>query len=559
MKKFIYLVAFYFLVVGCASIPNTIHPYSEPLPVKIETVGIQNSLNEDNQIFAGKYEFPFIVRDIAVDTTEMKALVRIKKPKEKPTKVPSILVYYDLVAKKILWTKRSYAWNPVFLDNKVLIKTYGKLFALDKKTGELIWERAAGHIYYNHKRNIGITGLLTAFDLDTGKDIWKRDLESQFGSDEIVMENDTLIIAMDGLHAFDLGNGNGWDIDMSTGKKNEAAAAAKTVGLYALGALTGNVVVGRVKANEFSGMTSNVLICDDHIFFAAKENLVCVERETGKEIWRTNLPEKKSAKSILLEDGNNIVLANKSYCYKNKEFYRYGIPYIAKFDKLSGKQLFSEPIDTKSYIQDINLTENGYYVITENELLYFGFNGKLNARLDLSEKSVLYGNNLELLSGNYPFFKYFVHKGEAFIPLDNYRVDPHVPLVETENGVLILDVDLDIQQWIPKEQITYIKACCNQNTLHRCVKYDSLTKELNQLDWKINSGLTPMIHIKTLKRNYNQIKAENKDVLQDAYLVDRDGNAQGKIEIAEEISESADYIYFIDNNALVLIQKSAFN
>jgi outer membrane protein assembly factor BamB len=556
MKKFTYLFVFYLLMAGCASIPNAIHSYSELVSVEAVKTEIRNDFNPGAAITATEYKFPFVVRDVVVDTLEMKALVRLIKPDEKPAKVPSILVYYDLVENNVLWTKRSYAWWPEFLDDKIIITNYSKTFALNKKTGEMVWERAGGYGYINKEKNIALTGYLTAIDLKTGIDKWHREVESRFGWEEIKPDGESLIAAIDGLHTFDVQTGTGWDIEMSTGKKGEVAAAVKTVGIYALAALGGYVATGSVKANEFTGMTSNILVSGDQIFFAAKDNLVCVEKGTGKEIWRAELPDKKTANSVLLEDGNHIFFANKSYCFKNNEFHRYGIPYISKFDKTTGEQLFSEDLDAKFYIQDVQLTSNGYYLITENELLHFGSDGKLNLKLEMTEDNEKYGNNLELLTENYPFDKYFVQQNQTFVPLTNYLVAPAVPAIETENGILILDADLNIHQYLPSEEVFFIATENNQTKLLRSSRYISLTDELNFLDMKINSGLTPLYQLKSFKRNYNQLREDNQDILRNVFLVDQNGNTKGRMGIPEFIVPTKNHFYFTSENGLTLVSKT---
>jgi outer membrane protein assembly factor BamB len=545
------------LAVACATIPNVIHPYSEPVSIETKTVEIQDELNPSAQISATQYKFPFVVRNIVVDATDMKALVRIKKPKDKPTKVPSILVYYDLIDNKVLWTKRSYAWNPQFLDNKIIMSGGGKILAANKRTGDMVWERTGAYRYINQEKNIAITGLLTAINLDTGADIWHRDIESQFGWDEIKIDDESLIASIDGLHTFDFRDGTGWDIDMSTGKKDELGAAAKNIGVGVLSGLSmamgGGPVTGTIKANEFSGMVSNIFTCDGHIFFAAKDNLVCVEKETGKEIWRTNLPQKKTAKSVLLEDGESVVLANKSYCLKNGEFFRYGTPYIAKFDKTTGEQIFSEDLDTKLYIQDVQLTERGYYVITENELLQFGTDGKLNAKLDLSENNAQYGNNIRLLINNDSFIKNFVKKDQIFIPLENYLANPSIPALETEDGLLILDSDLDVLQWIPKNEIFYIVVQNDKTNLLRNVKYNSIKDEIRDLEWEIKFG--SIAKNKSRKQRLEKIKEEGHDILHDVYSADITGKMLGKKEIYEAIVPTKEHFYFSTENGLTLVSK----
>ena len=562
MKKTIYLLLSYLLTASCASVKNSTYSLAENVSVQTSTVEIPDVSNSGMNIKATEYKFPFVVRNIVVDTTEMKALVRLKKADDKPTKIPSIIVYYDLMENQVLWSNRSFAWFPFFLQDKILLRTFkGELSAVDKKTGVTVWERTGGYKYINKENNVGITQSLTAFDLDTGVDIWHRDIDSQFGWDEMKIDGKTLIASIDGLPTLDLHNGSGWDISMATGKKDELGAVAKNAGLVALSALSmslgGSPVTGTAKANEFSGMVSNILTCGNHIFFAAKDNLICVEKETGKEIWRTSLPESRSAKSILTEDGDNIFIANQGYCYKNKEFHLYGTPYIAKFDKTSGELLFSENLDMRLYIQDVQLAKDGYFLITENELLHFNSNGKLNKKLKISENNYRYGKNLKMLTEKYPFKRYFVSRGQEFEPLDNYWSNPNMPVIETEESILFINPNLEIEHSILKNQIYFVTAENLKTKLLRSAKYSTLRRELSSLEWKIKYG--SIGQRKRTKQKYAQLKEDNKDLLVNIYLINNKGEIQGRVEITKPILSTSTHFYYSTESGLTLVSEKSLD
>jgi hypothetical protein len=561
MKKLANLFFIWIIVAGCGSVPLAIHnPYPEQINVQTNTIHIQNSFGP-GEIEAKEYLFPYIVKRIDVDSTEMKALVQLRKPEEKASKVPAIIVYYDLLNDNVIWTIRSNGWNPIRFNDKIILETYKETLAINKTNGNLIWERAGRHGLMYTEKGIAVSGLITTYDLNTGKDIWHRDVKSQFGADEIKLDGESIIASIDGLHAYNIKNGDGWDIEMSTGKKDEIATAAKNVGLVLLSATTialgGGAVTSYAKTNQFSGMTSNILICDNHIFFAAKDNLICVDKDTGNEKWRTSLPIKKSAKSILLENGGHIFFVNKSYCYKNKEFYRYGKPYIAKFDKISGEQLFFDILDIKDHVTDVQITPNGYYLVTKDELVNYAQDGSLTAKLDLSDQNTQYGNIYKFIDNNFPISRYFVHEDDKFLPLWQYVSESKHPVVNTENGLLVLGSELDIIKWIPKDKIYYETVQGTPNNILRCTKFYSLRNELAILDWKIKLRTASLPQMKKYKKRYTLIETEYRDILRDVYMVDNNANAQAKFEIPGIIKSTDDNFYFTTAKGLNLISKHA--
>lgn len=563
MKKNIYLFIVFIVAAGCASTPKTAHsPYFEQINVQSKTIGISNTYGP-GEIKAKEFIFPYLVHAISVDSTEMKALVRLRKPEETSSKISAILLYYDLNTENVIWTKRCNGLAPVFLKDKIIVRTYNKTLALNKNTGDLMWERNGGFGFINPEKGFALTGMVSSFDLNSGKDIWHRDIKTQFGSDEIILDGESLIASIDGLHSFNIQNGTGWDIDMSTGKRDEIATAAKNVGIVLLSAATlamgGGPVTGHAKTNEFSGMTSNILISGKKLFFAAKDNLVCVEKDTGSEIWRTSLPQKKSAKSVLVENEGQILFVNKGHCYKNKEFFLYGEPYVAAFDKITGEQLFTDVLATKDYVKDVASVENGYLIATDNEVMFYGFDGKLNAKLDISKQNDQYGKLVSLLSNELLIDSYYIQEGEAFVPLWQHLSKTKHPMVGSENGFMIFGPGLDVKEWIPNDKLFYTTAKGDQNSCLRPSKYMVVNLKLAALNRRINSGTTKWVLIKGLKNEYAELETENHDVLNDIHLIDLDGNVKAKIGVRNPVKSTNKHIYFKTDNGLTLISKEAID
>ncbi len=214
MKRIIYLIWLSITIYSCGTVPNIISSNSEPINIQVNSteLNIDETFGESQPLIATQYTFPFEVNDIAVDTIEEKALVFTREPGRMSYKKAGILIYYDLRKQEIVWSKKSFCWDPkFFLDDRIIIQGNGKVFAISKHNGDMLWEREGNYFLYSVKSKIGLTRSLTAFSLETGKDLWHRDLKTKFGWDEIKFTDSAIIIAADGLHSFDLKTGQGWD------------------------------------------------------------------------------------------------------------------------------------------------------------------------------------------------------------------------------------------------------------------------------------------------------------------------------------------------------------
>jgi hypothetical protein len=207
----------------------------------------------------------------------------------------------------------------------------------------------------------------------------------------------------------------------------------------------------------------------------------------------------------------------------------------------------------------VESTENGYFIATDNEVMMYGFDGKLNAKLDISKQKDQYGKLVSLLSNELLMDNYYIQEGAAFVPLWQHLPKTKHPMVGSENGFMILDPDLDVNEWIPNDKLFYTTAKGGQNSYLRPYKYIAVNVKLAVLNRKIISGTTKWVTIKGLKNEYAKLESENHDVLNDILLIDFDGNLKAKIGVKNSVKSTNKHIYFKTDNGLTLISNEAID
>jgi hypothetical protein len=280
-----------------------------------------------------------------------------------------------------------------------------------------------------------------------------------------------------------------------------------------------------VDAKVWSDMTSNLLFDNDFVFFSAKDEFVCVEIKTGKEIWNVTLPEKEAANTFIRFDNEHIVLVNTGSCLKEGKEIRYGKPFIAKYEKATGKQTFFNLLDVKSPVKDVFITPNGYYLISDETFSHYDLDGKEKVRLryDGEEAVNKYGKFLfftddkDILSDNY------IKDAGIYKPVSNYYKNKFLPMAVTNRGLIIFSNDYKIENWFTKQQVFYPAIEAGTNTLYRNYTY--------------------------LRRN----EADADKSLFDVYLIDKQGNNNGVLPIQLPVSKMKEFIYFDNKNTLTLI------
>ena len=206
------------------------------------------NLIDSTEIKGVEYIFPERVHETFLDTINGFLTVQLRKlRKERWLSNKGSLLQYDLKNKKLLWSKKmAYQKNHIQqFSNTMIFTTPNKSNCLDIKTGKKICEVKNDVYYVDPINHIGVgypfknsnkySNTLEGIDLKSGKVIWNRNVNREYGWNDVFYTNDsTMIVAAAGLHSININNGQGWDYNTITGKKDySGTAAANVIGVAA--------------------------------------------------------------------------------------------------------------------------------------------------------------------------------------------------------------------------------------------------------------------------------------------------------------------------------------
>jgi outer membrane protein assembly factor BamB len=335
-----------------------------------------------NEIRSIEYIFPENIYHSFIDTTTNVLTVQLRGTSSNGKRLDNSgnLVLYDLLNKKPKWSKNiNYQKGSIKQSNNIIIQTIAnKSYCLNIKNGENKW-RIKNSIYYiEPSQNTGIgykynpideySNTLEGIDLTNGKSIWKREINREYGWNDLFHLNDSVIVIVAaGLHSINLKNGTGWDYNSITGEKDYTVSDITNAAGVALGVLTGTFVMS-TGYNVVSDIVSNVLVDSSNIYFASKEKITKLNHN-GQIIWSCPLTEGYMSKSSIFIIGKILYMVNKGYAFMGYRQLYYGIPFIAGFDITNGKQLFLTTIDeTKAQINGYKVRNNIFYLVFKDRI-----------------------------------------------------------------------------------------------------------------------------------------------------------------------------------------------
>lgn len=423
---------------------------------------VGKNLIDSTEIKGREYIFPERIHETFLDTTNGFLTVQLRGlRKEKWLSNKGNILQYDLNNKGLLWSKKiAYQTSSLQqFSNTMIFTVANKSNCLDIKTGNEIWE-VKNNIYYvdpvdnigigyRFKNSTGYSNELEGIDLKSGNVIWKRDLNREYGWNDVFYTNDsTMIVVASGLHSININSGKGWDYNTITGKKDyTGTAAANAVGVAA-GLLTGTFVMS-TGHNLVRDVVSNSLIDSSYIYFASKEQLSKIDKQTGKIAWKYPFPNDLASKSWIFMNDSVVFMVNKGYAFMGYRQLDFGKPFIAAFDRETGKQKYLTLINVK---KDPIL---GFKILQEEVYLVF--------KNRLAKYSIQTGNQIlekEFPEDNFGELKYFVGN-QVFVTNDNNDLvslpqsDTSKVFVFTNQGkTLSVDNQLNITDTIDYEDLS---------------------------------------------------------------------------------------------------------
>lgn len=424
---------------------------------------VGKSLIDSTEIIGVEYIFPERIHRTFLDTTSGYLTVQTRRLSKngKWLKNNGNIIQYDLNKKSLLWNKKiAYQVNSLQqFSNTMIFTVANKSSCLDISTGNETWQ-VKNHIYYvdpidnigigyRFKNSTGYTNELEGINLKNGKVIWKRDLNREFGWNDIFYTNDsTMIIVAAGLHSININNGKGWDYNTVTGKKDYTGTVAKNAVGIAAGLLTGTFVTS-TGHNLVRDVVSNSLVDSSFIYLASKEQLSKIDKETGNIAWKYPLPNGLSSKSSIFMNDSLVFMVNKGYAFMGQRQLNFGKPFIAAFDRETGKQ---------KYLAIINVNKDpilGFKLL--NDEMYLVFKNRIEKYSTETGNQIL---EKEFLDENYGDLKYFVGD-QVFVANENDDLvslpqsDTSKLFVFTNKGkTLSVDTQLNVTNTIEYENLS---------------------------------------------------------------------------------------------------------
>ena len=180
---------------------------------------IGKNLVDSSQIKGVEYKFPERIHETFLDSTTGFLTVQLRglQKNDKWLNNKGNILQYDLNNKKLIWSQKIYyqASSLQQFSNTMIYNVNTKSKCLDVNTGNELWEVKNNIYYVDPINNIGIgygfknlTGYsneLEGIDLKNGNVIWKRELNREYGWNDVFYTNDsTLIVIAAGLHALNI-------------------------------------------------------------------------------------------------------------------------------------------------------------------------------------------------------------------------------------------------------------------------------------------------------------------------------------------------------------------
>lgn len=426
-------------------------------------------LADSSAIKGFEYVFSDRIHETYLDTTTgfLTAQLRGLSKNGKWLKNGGNIVQYDIKNQKVLWSKKiAYeSCNLQQFSNTMIYTVANKSYCLDINTGKELWE-VKNNIYfvdpidnvgvgYKFRSSTGYSNELEGIDLKNGNVIWKRDLNREYSWNNVFYTNDsTVIVVAAGLHAINIKTGKGWDYHTITGKKDYTeTAVANAVGVAA-GILTGTFVMS-TGHNLVRDLVSNTIIDSSSIYFASKEQLVKINKQSGEIAWKFLFSDNVASKSSIFMNDSVIFMVNKGMAFMGYRPLDFGKPFFAAFDRQSGKQIFLSLLNEKDDpILSYNVQNREVFLVFKNRMAKYSMEtGKMITEKDFPKD-------------NFGELKYFL-SNQVFIKSQNGDLmslpqsDSTKVFVFTSQGkALSIDRELNVSNTIEYDDLStyYLRA-----------------------------------------------------------------------------------------------------
>ena len=272
-----------------------------------------------------------------------------------------ILFVWDTEKERSLWHCKinSDIENLSPVQNVLFLTSDFKTRCFDRRSGKEHWNDRGCISYVDQKLGVGIrckdnlgsteVSKLEGINLYNGKKIWERKIFSQQGWADMLPLNDSVILLLsDALYALNMKNGEGWRHEI----------------------FLKELPFPKAEKEFMQRFTSNILIEKEKIYIASCDRLFCLDH-TGKVLWLQGVSRKITGESQIFTMDSSLYMVNYgSGLVKGSMTKKWGIPYVAKFNKNTGfQEAFSSFPTSLGIVNHVQVSKDTLYVLFDQHLI----------------------------------------------------------------------------------------------------------------------------------------------------------------------------------------------
>ncbi len=409
--------------------------------------GKNHKTNE--MILANEFVFTDRIEDYYLDTTKNSIFLQLRGTSKngKWLNDSGNFLAFDLKTDSIKWDKQiTYTGTNILQSNDVIVGTsdLGSIF-INPESG-IIQSRTKNSVHFIVPQikigigyainNEGNPNKLVGIELLSGKTRWTREISHEYGWNEELMLNDSvLLLVSDGLHFINLNNGVGWDYKAKTGRNDYTGAIVTNVLGIAIGILTGVLIIS-TEHDVITNLTSNVVHDSTGIYYASRENIYRFDLD-GNIKWTTKLKKNNVSSSTIFIQDSMLYMINKGLAIMESRPINFGKSFFSAYNKRTGIPVFYSILNgNRAQINDFEINNDTIIFTLKNKILkYSVLTGENLAEKSfgietIGEFNEFAGKNLYLKSDSV-FQKLETDSGNYYLKTINNK------LLELTNGLEI--------------------------------------------------------------------------------------------------------------------------
>lgn len=350
----------------------------------------------------------------------------------------------DCTNDSINWLYESLRFDLNLTGDFLLFSNETKTSRYDKKHGFEVYDFSDRIVYTIPANNSGLTysnpknkDELTCVSLLNGAVIWTATIPRKEDWMDVKYLNDTtLIVAANGIHAININRGLLWSHSLITAEKNQKSLVYSVVNKSNVQKINESYKTTN-EDNLLSHLGSNILIDGDIVYFAGKEKLLAVKVD-GQLLWELDLKTLPISKMILTKSGSAITLINLGLSQFKENYVLYGKPFVMNIDAQTGKINSQSKFTSAENLIDFLPQKQSYLLADKKSIIQTNSNNESFETL-IPLDDFRYGRFTEFINGD----EYFVEKGGYYVPLN--FINDNVVYFKTENNKVYGVDKVDVQ------------------------------------------------------------------------------------------------------------------